>query len=174
VTVHQCTVCERGTCAVCNAPRRREAAPFSLPLEAPRSSHIHQRRGGGEAERHRLEARQNPEPGLECRSSLQPPSVDDCKGLADTLRGKTLRLPYVASHEDCDLAVFAHFRDFDVRGDQVADRIAHDADVCKSAGSDPVVGFQIDTSQEVPLFGFTIWFGNLCSMFSFGTANCVP
>lgn len=175
-----------GTCAVCNAPRRRDTGDASGSLPTRSLEERQPKEPGSFARRRRLAsepepasaphlvARQNPEPGVECRSSLNPPSVDACKKLADSIRGQTLSLPFTTSVDDCDLAVFGHFRDLSASGDKIADRISHDSDLCASAGSDPVVGSQKDTTQELIFVGFTIWFGNLCGRFGFGMANCVP
>ncbi|KAK3326126.1 hypothetical protein B0H66DRAFT_637442 [Apodospora peruviana] len=181
VTVHKCFVCMFGTCAVCNAPRTRDVAP--QPVVLPDSEYVSQRSAqgveplpakgdlirrhvGSHTTKSMLAARQKPEAGVECRSSLGPVKISDCQGLADSLRGKTLALPYIGGNEDCDLAIFAHFQGLAANGDTVADRINHVSDLCKSSG-DPVLGEMIDTSQEIPLFGYTIWSGNLCGQFSF-------
>ncbi|KAM7192622.1 hypothetical protein V8F33_008233 [Rhypophila sp. PSN 637] len=174
VSVSKCFVCMYGQCAVCNAPRTRDTeSPLPVPLDLgsdetstptkPRREPAH------------LVTRQTPEAGVTCTSTLGPVPVTACKALANSLRGKTLQLPYVTSKDNCDLAIFAHFQRRTANGDTVADRISHDTDLCKSSGSRPVVGSQKDTTQEKYLFyGYTIWFGNLCGRFGFGIANCVP
>ncbi|KAK4207747.1 hypothetical protein QBC37DRAFT_392542 [Rhypophila decipiens] len=184
VTVRKCFVCMFGQCAVCNAPRTRDAPlhPVVLPdseYVSPRSdddtlaSKKRSRHVGSHATKPILTARQTPEPGVECKFSLGPVDIGDCQGLADSLKGKTLALPYIGGNEDCDLAIFGHVQGLAVNGDTVAERINHDSELCKAA-RDPVLGSIVDTSQEIPLAGYTIWFGNLCGQFSFGMANCVP
>ena len=115
----------------------------------------------------------HPEPLLTCGSALGPVKSDDCKAIAETLRGKELQLPFQAAHEGCSLALYAHVRGWKIAGDLVADRIVHDTDVCASKG---VVGHQVDdTLQFTGLYGMgpRMWFGQLCGEFGIGLADCI-
>ncbi|KAK4160847.1 hypothetical protein QBC43DRAFT_292494 [Cladorrhinum sp. PSN259] len=185
VTVHQCRVCLYGTCSVCNAPKARS---ILLALADEQAAALEDR-GAAEKEEEGESAipvpspttksavvtrRQVPAPGVTCSSSNNGVPVSQCVALANSVRGQSLRLPFLRTSGNCDLAIFGITSSLSANGNTVADRIVTTSNLCKSSGSNPVVGFQTDDTQLIPLAGYTIWFGNLCGTFSWGVSTCIP
>jgi hypothetical protein len=184
VTVHLCKVCMYGVCTTCNAPARRSGAtlPEFETVEERRSqagpttpdelaamqavAALRARDGTGTDPNH-------PEPDLYCERALGPVKTADCMQIADSIRGKTLNLPYLAGAQGCNMALWSTWRGMTASGDVVADRIQHDMDVC-SQGTGGVVGHVVDTSKMfVGLApGVKIWVGQLCQEFGIGVADC--
>lgn len=119
----------------------------------------------------RLNAEDSPDkrsnaPGVTCQSSIAVQS-QDCYDLANTLSQQTIALPYTAANGNCELAIEGHSGGQSVLGSMIMAQMYSDIQVCEAEGQ---VGRIVDVTSQP----YTIFFGNLCNEFGFGTANCCP
>jgi hypothetical protein len=139
-----------GVCSVCTAPYRA-VKKRSTPARLNPEGSLEKRLGA---------------PGVTCQSAIAVQS-QDCYDLANTLSQQTISLPYTAASGNCELAIEGHSGGEAVLGSMVMAQMYSDIQACEAEGQ---IGSIVDVTSQP----YTIFFGNLCNQFGFGTANCCP
>ncbi|KAK5173053.1 uncharacterized protein LTR77_003175 [Saxophila tyrrhenica] len=182
ISVVQCTECMYGKCGVCSAPetrkprkRRDAAAPMAESIASSQLGMERKDQLFGQTT-HSLERRGvscESAPGLDwtyCCPSIAAPDSDDCEDLANSLRGRTLELPFTGASGDCEVAIESYRPDNSVSGDTIADRMIADVQGCDSGG---IVGTIHDYSVGIAQPGaYDVLFGQLCGDFGSGVSAC--
>lgn len=177
-----------GVCSVCTAPeskkmRRDLSEAIAEQNDAPTAVQEHKRAMVfGEEDADKLLGRSplltkrqdagcaNPIDWTYCCSSIAAAEANDCKALADSLRGKTLELPFIGVEEDCELAIESYKPGNTVSGDTIADKIKKNVDACQSGG---YIGSIHDYSVGPDQPGaYDMYLGELCGEFGIGVASC--
>jgi hypothetical protein len=101
-----------------------------------------------------------------CCPAPNPPPMNACLALAHSIRGLTLRLPFIGSHGGCALSVQSIVSRGVVAGDNVARRIES---MVQSCGELDLAGEMEDYLSPA----FDVYLGQLCGWFGTDAENCI-